>query len=109
MPVVLQRGARQCLQRPGALSEAGEEKRVTGHFRCPPIRPGCQETGLIVPGSLPPPATGHHRQLQTTEQQQAAGSSALDRGHLASLFQGHLEQGPPWAGAFGCSPFAVCE
>lgn len=108
MPVVLQRGARQCLQRPGALSEAGEEKRVTGHFRCPPICPGCQETGLIVPGSLPPPATGHHRQLQTTEQQQAAGSSALDRGHLASLFQGHLEQGPPWAGAFGCSPFAVC-
>lgn len=53
----------QRLQRPGTLSEAGEEETVPGHSRCLPVRPGCQETGSVIPGSLPPPATGHPRRL----------------------------------------------
>lgn len=84
----------QCLQRPGTRSEAGEEETVTGHSRCLPVRPGCQETGSVVPGSLPPPTTGHQCQLQTTERQQAASPSALDCGHLASLLRDHLEPAP---------------
>lgn len=49
----------QRLQRLVTLSEAGEEETVTGHSHCLPVCPGCQETGSVIPGSLPPPATGH--------------------------------------------------
>lgn len=42
-------------------SQRQQGGNVTGHSRCLPVRPGCQETGSVIPGSLPPPATGHPR------------------------------------------------
>ena len=87
------------------LGEHGQRQVRSGHSAIPtacPFPRGCQETASLLAGSRPPPASGHSCRPQD------AGSSALDSGHLASLFQGHPEQGPPGAGTFGCSSLTVC-